>query len=41
VSLFSILEFAALCIMSIPLSVAFGGAIMIWTVIALLIITND
>ena len=40
VSLSSIIEFAVVCITSIPLSVALGGVITIWTIITLLALAN-
>jgi hypothetical protein len=40
VSFSSILEFAVVCITSIPLSVALGGIITIWTIITLIALTN-
>ena len=39
-SLSSIVEFGVLCITSIPPSVAFGGVITLWTIIALVLLTE-
>ena len=40
VSFSSILEFAVVCITCVPLSVALGGIITIWTIITLIALTN-
>ena len=40
VSLSSIIEFAFLCITSVPPSVVFGGVITLWTIIALVLLTE-
>jgi hypothetical protein len=40
VSLSSIIEFAFLCITSVPPSVVFGGVITLWTIIALVHLTE-
>jgi hypothetical protein len=36
----AVIEFAVVCVTAIPLSVVFGGVITIWTIVALLILTE-